>query len=104
MTFHDGCPWNADSAIWNFNRVMDAKSPQYNPRHVGMMGTYLASVASVDKLDDYTIAINTKWPYSLFPYEMAMYYMISNCAVEIAGQRLQALHAAPVGNGSLQVR
>ncbi|HEY3794268.1 MAG TPA: ABC transporter substrate-binding protein, partial [Bradyrhizobium sp.] len=80
VTFHDGCPWNADSAIWNFKRVMDPKAPEYNPRHVGMMGTYTASIASVDKIDDYTIAINTKFPYSLFPYEMAMYYMISNCA------------------------
>jgi peptide/nickel transport system substrate-binding protein len=99
VTYHDGCPWNADSAIWNFNRVMDPKAPQFNARHVGMMGTYLASIASVEKLDDYTIAINTKWPYSLFPYEMAMYYMISNCAVEKAGNDYKLYMQHPSGTG-----
>jgi peptide/nickel transport system substrate-binding protein len=72
VTFHDGCPWNADSAIWNFKRVMDPKSPQYNTRHVGMIGYTVVNVANVEKVDDYTIAITTKSPNALFPYEMAM--------------------------------
>ena len=28
VKFHDGCDWNADSAVWNFHRVMDPTSPQ----------------------------------------------------------------------------
>jgi peptide/nickel transport system substrate-binding protein len=99
VTYHDGCPWNADSAIWNFKRVMDPKSPGFNPRHVGAMGTYVASIDHVDKIDDYTIAITTKKPYSLFPNEMAMYYMISNCAVEKAGNDYTAYMQHPVGTG-----
>lgn len=99
VTFHDGCAWNADSAIWNFARVMDPKSSGFNPRHVGQMGTYVVNVASVDKIDDYTIAINTKMPSSLFPYEMAMYYMISNCAVQKAGNDYNAYAQHPSGTG-----
>ena len=99
VTYHDGCPWNADSAIWNFARVMDPRAPQFNPRHAGQMVTYVVNVASVYKLDEYTIAINTKQPSSLFPYEMAMYYMISDCAVKRAGNDYAAYMQHPSGTG-----
>jgi peptide/nickel transport system substrate-binding protein len=99
VKYHDGCPWNADSALWNFKRTMDPKAPQYNARQVGQMGTYVVNIASVDKIDDYTIAINTKEPSSLFPYEMAMYYMISNCGVEKAGNDYAAYAKHPAGTG-----
>jgi ABC-type transport system substrate-binding protein len=99
VTYHDGCPWNADSAIWNFARVMDPKAPQYNTRHVGMIGYTTVNVASVEKIDDYTIALNTKMPNSLFPYEMAMYYMISNCAVTKAGNDYSVYDKHPSGTG-----
>ena len=99
VTFHDGCPWNADSAVWNFARVMDPKAPQYNTRHVGMIGYTTVNIASVDKIDDYTLALTTKTPNSLFPYEMAMYYMISNCAVEKAGNDYSVYDKHPYGTG-----
>ena len=82
VSFHDGCPWNADSELWNFKRVMDPKAPQFNFRHVGMIGYTTVNIVTVDKVDDYAVAIHTKTPNALFPYEMAMDYMISNCAVE----------------------
>jgi ABC-type transport system substrate-binding protein len=99
VTYHDGCAWNADSAIWNFARVMDPKSPQFNPRHVGQMGTYVVNIASIDKVDDYTVAINTKVPSSLFPYEMVMFYMISNCAVTAANNDYNVYMKKPSGTG-----
>ena len=95
VTFHDGCPWNAESAIWNFKRVRDAKSPQFNTRHVGMIGYTTVSVAGVDKIDDLTIAIHAKSPNALFPQEMATYYMISNCAVEKDNYNWDALIPSP---------
>jgi len=30
VTFHDGSEFNADSVIWNFRRIYDDKSPQYD--------------------------------------------------------------------------
>jgi peptide/nickel transport system substrate-binding protein len=99
VTYHDGCAWNADSAIWNFKRVMDPKAPQFNARHAGMIGYNTSSIATVDKLDDYTIAINTKSPNSLLPYQMAMYYMISNCGVTKAGNNYAEYDKHPAGTG-----
>jgi ABC-type transport system substrate-binding protein len=99
VKFHDGCPWNADSALWNFKVTMDPKAPQFNARHLGMMGSYVVNIDKVEKIDDYTIAITTKAASSLFPYEMAMYYMISNCGVTKAGNDYAEYMKKPAGTG-----
>ena len=60
VKFHDGCPWNADSAVWNFRRVMDSTAPQYNARHHAMQSWTVINVAGFEKIDDYTVALTTK--------------------------------------------
>lgn len=99
VTFHDGCPWNADSAVWNFARVQDTAAPQYNARHAAMQGSGVVNVASVEKVDDLTIKITTKTPASLLPYDLAMFYMISNCGVEGAGNDYAKYGEKPAGTG-----
>ncbi len=99
VTFHDGCPWNADSAVWNFARVMDSASPQFNARHAGMQGSGVVNVAGVEKIDDLTIKITTKTPASLLPYDLAMFYMISNCGVEAVGNDYVKYAEHPAGTG-----
>src|SRR5260221_8529378 len=32
VTFHDGSPWNADAAMWNFDKLLNKNAPQYDPR------------------------------------------------------------------------
>jgi ABC-type transport system substrate-binding protein len=99
VTFHDGCAWNADSAVWNFGRVMDSALPQYNARHAGMQGSGVVNVASVEKVDDLTIKITSNTPASLLPYDLAMFYMISNCGVEAAGNDYVKYGEKPAGTG-----
>ena len=31
VKFHDGCPWNADEALWNIERLTSDKSPSFSP-------------------------------------------------------------------------
>src|ERR1700760_3756165 len=52
VKFHDGCAWNADSAVWNYKRVMDSTSPQYNTRHHAGQGWTLLNVTNFEKVDD----------------------------------------------------
>ncbi len=99
VKFHDGCAWNADAAVWNFGRVMDAKAAQFNARHHTMQGWMVTNVASMDKIDDYTVAMNTSIPDSLLPYEIAGYYQISKCAVEKAGNDYTEFAKHPYGSG-----
>src|SRR4051794_35594970 len=99
VAYHDGCPFNADSAVWNFNRIFDEKAPQFSARHKAALGFNMAEVASVDKVDDYTIAINTKSVDSLLPYSVAEFFMISNCALEKDGYDYAKFAENPVGSG-----
>jgi peptide/nickel transport system substrate-binding protein len=99
VVFHDGCPWNADAAVWNFKRVVDSTSPQYNARHHTMQGWMVLNVASMQKIDDYTVAINTTIPDSLLPYEIAGYFQISKCAVEKANNNYEEFAKHPYGSG-----
>ena len=99
VKFHDGCDWNADSAVWNFRRVADPESPQYNPRHHAGQGWTVLNVDKVEKVDDYTIAMTTKIVDSLLPYEIAVYYQISNCAVGKVHNDYAAYAQAPSGTG-----
>ncbi len=99
VKFTDGCPWNADSAVWNFKRVMDPTSPQYNIRHHAGQSWLITNVASMDKIDDYTIAVHTKIEDSLLPYEVAGYFQISNCAVTKLHNNYTEYAKHPYGTG-----
>ena len=99
VKFHDGCDWNANSALWNYRRVNDSTSPQYNPRHHAGQGWTLLNVSKFEKVDDYTVALTTSIVDSLLPYEIAVYYQISSCAVTKAGNDYAAYARAPVGTG-----
>lgn len=99
VKFHDGCDWNADSAIWNFERLRNDKAPQYNARYAGQSASFLVNVSGIDKIDDKTIAVDTKIPDSLIPYEMSLVLMISKCAVEKAGYDYSKAMQIPMGTG-----
>src|SRR5262249_49157181 len=62
LNSHDGSPSPADSVIWNLDKIMARKSPQYDPPQATQAASYVASVKSYRKVDDYTIEIVTKEP------------------------------------------
>ena len=68
MKWHDGCPFTADDVVWNFARITDQKAPQFYTLQMALSRTYTTNFASVEKIDDHTVAINTKVVESLFPY------------------------------------
>ena len=35
VKFHDGCDWNADNAVWNFERLISDKNPAFTPYNFG---------------------------------------------------------------------
>ena len=81
--FHDGCDWNADVAIWNFDRLMSDKSPrlqpgQFRPRALAHQRHRPRGEASMTT----TIAIYTKQVNSLMPYNLPFLLMMSKCALE----------------------
>ena len=99
VKYHDGCPWNADSALWNLKRLTDEKAPGFSLPHFARIRSRTSNIARVEKVDDNTIAIYTKTVESLFPWNMTSPLMISPCAMEKAGNDPKAYGAKPVGTG-----
>jgi peptide/nickel transport system substrate-binding protein len=99
VKWHDGCDFTADDVLWNMKYSADDKSEQFNPAQFAQARAYLGTYASVEKVDDYTVAFHTKVPDSLFPYEIAQVVFISPCrAKEVKYDWTQyALH--PSGTG-----
>ncbi len=85
VKFHDGCPFNAETVVWNVERLTMDKAPHFNPKQYAAMRTRTVNIAKAEKIDDMKVAITTKDVDSLFYYQMSFWMMISKCQFEKAG-------------------
>ncbi|MBI2866343.1 MAG: ABC transporter substrate-binding protein [Chloroflexi bacterium] len=93
VKFHDGSPFNAQVAKWNFDRI-------FNPETVSPTARIsLAPVDTVEVLDDYTLRLKLKRPASDLVYHLAtgIISMMTPTAVAKWGKEVGA---HPVGTGA----
>lgn len=99
VKWHDGCPFTAQDVTWNFGRLMDDKAPQFNTFQFALTRGYLTTVAKMEAVGDNQVAITTKTPDSLLPYELSYVPMISRCRAEALKYDWTAYAAQPSGTG-----
>lgn len=99
VVFHDGSPFNADAAVWNFDSVFNDKAPQYDPTRVGLIQRRLFGVASAEKIDDQTIAVLSKGPDATLPYQISFLMMVSPAQYAKVGNDWNKFAAQPSGTG-----
>jgi peptide/nickel transport system substrate-binding protein len=99
VKFHDGCKFDADLAVWNIQRLIDDKTPGFNPVQYSRHRSRSINVEHAEKIDNGTVAIYTKTPDSFLPYNVSVWYMISKCAMEKANYDNAAYARAPAGTG-----
>lgn len=99
VKWHDGCPFVADDVVWNLGRLMDHNAPQFDPAELAQASPYLGNVAGVQKVDESTVAFETKVPDSLFPYEISYVMMISPCRAKELKYDWTAYMTHPSGTG-----
>src|SRR3954451_6319309 len=90
VKWHDGCDFTADDVIWNWGYSADEKAPQFNPAQFAQTRPYLVNTANVSKIDDYTVAYETKVPDALFPYEISYVLLVSPCRAKEVNNDWQA--------------
>ena len=98
-----GCPFDADAVVWNFGRF-DEKAPQWNPQQFALSRAYLPNFVKAEKVDDKTVALTTKIPSSLFPYEMSFVVMTSKCRAEALKYDWGRLRQRPLRHRPLPLR
>ena len=97
VKFHDGTPFDADAVKWNFDTRLD-------PAVGSTQRSQLAPViASVEKVDDHTVAINLKQPYPPLLAQLAdrAGLMASPTAARTYGQDIGS---HPVGTGPFKFK
>ncbi len=99
VKWHDGCDFTADDVVWNFKRISDQKAPQFFIQQFALSRAYLTNYDGIEKVDDHTVAITTKFEESLFPYDMSYVLMISRCRAEALNLNWDAYAAQPSGTG-----
>jgi peptide/nickel transport system substrate-binding protein len=96
VTFHDGTPWDADAAIYNFDRFVNESSPLYDAELSSIGGLSLAGIDSATKVDDMTIAITTVGQHAYLDEDLATVPFGSPTAIEAEGEDFAQ---NPVGTG-----
>ncbi len=102
VKFHDGTPWNAEAAKFNFDRIMDPKSKYFYSVAGPVNSWWTADIKSYAVVDPETFRVTLKHPNIDFLYRLAQGSfgssgMESPAAVEKWGNENVAVH--PVGTG-----
>jgi peptide/nickel transport system substrate-binding protein len=99
VSWHDGCPFTADDVVWNFRFRTDQKAPYFSPQQFTYSRTFLTSIKSVDKIGDYTVAFETNFVESLFPYSLSYIMMVSPCRAKALNYDWAQYALHPSGTG-----
>lgn len=102
VTFHDGSTFNADAVIFNFDKILNPDSPQYDEKQAGQGRGRIPTITAYEKIDDMTVAFTTAAPDALIPFQIAWIVMSSPTAWEAAGSWDEFLNA-PAGTGPFKM-
>jgi peptide/nickel transport system substrate-binding protein len=103
VTFHDGSSFNAESVVWNLDKLMNRDCPQYDQGQSTQAATWIAVIAKYHVIDPFTVAIETKTPDANLPYEMSSIFMSSPARWQEMGKDWSKVANNPSGTGPWKV-
>jgi peptide/nickel transport system substrate-binding protein len=103
VKFHDGSDFTADSVIWNFRRIYDDKSPQYDAPAAPIVKAAVSMVDTFEKVDANTIVLTTKYPFSFLPWLLTRVLMVSPARWEEVGKSWPEFSKKPAGTGPFKI-
>jgi ABC-type transport system substrate-binding protein len=99
VTFHDGSAFSAESVVWNLDKLLNDKSPQYDPRQSAQGRSRIPGVASYRAVDPGTLEITTKGVDATLAYQLAWIMISSPAQWEKVGRSWDAFAKTPAGTG-----
>ena len=99
VKYHDGSTFDAQAVVWNIAKLLDDKSPQFDPKQAAQGRSRIPSIASARAIDATTVEIVTKEPDAFLPYQLAWIPMSSPAHWEKVGRDWNAYAKSPSGTG-----
>jgi ABC-type transport system substrate-binding protein len=103
VKFHDGSDFNADVVIWNLEKLLNDKSPQFDAKQTAQARGRIPTLIGYRKIDDYTVELETRVVNALFPYDMSYVFYSSPTQWEKLGKDWVKYGVQPVGTGPFKV-
>ena len=103
VRFHDGSEFRADAVIWNLDKVLVDKSPQFDAKQSAQVRSRIPSIASYRKVNDYAVEITTKEVDALFPYQLPWFLISSPAQWEKMGKDWSQVAIHPSGTGPFKL-
>lgn len=91
--FHDGSPVTADDVVYSFERVLD-------PANESLYAGFISFLDTVTKVDDTTVEIKTKFPFSLVAERLSVVKIVPQAIVEAD---YDAFNSLPTGTGPYKI-
>jgi peptide/nickel transport system substrate-binding protein len=99
VKYHDGSDFNAAAAVWNFDKLLNDKAPQFDTKQAAQGRTRIPSIASYRAIDPLTLEIVTKEPDAFLPFQLAWIPMSSPAHWEKMNRDWNAYAKTPSGTG-----
>jgi peptide/nickel transport system substrate-binding protein len=103
VKFHDGSDFNADAVIWNLDKILDNKAPQFDAHQSVQVKPRLPSLVGYRKLDDDTVELTASEADAFFPYQLPFLYFSSPAQYEKLGRDWEKFAYAPSGTGPFKL-
>src|SRR3954464_10645705 len=71
VKFHDGTDFDADVVIWNLEKILNDKSPQFDPKQAAQSRQRVPTLVAWKAVDKLTVELTTRVANALFPYDMS---------------------------------
>ena len=104
VKFHDGSMFNADAVIWNLERALNDKSPQFDRSARALTIASLWPIVAYRKLDDWHVELQTDGIDTVMPSMLNRFLIASPAQWEKVGRDYQALRRSPSGTGPWRLK
>ncbi len=103
VKFHDGSDFDADAVIWNLDKILNDKSPQFDSKQLAQVRPRIPTLVGYKKIDKNTVELTTRIVNSLFPYDMSYVFYSSPANWEKQGKDWNKVALNPSGTGPFKV-
>ena len=103
VKFHDGSDFDADVVVWNLEKILNDKSPQFDPKQAAQARARIPTLVGWKAVDKYTVELTTRVVNALFPYDMSYIFYSSPTNWEKQGKDWVKVALQPSGTGPFKV-